>query len=240
MDKKGLKTSLVVSIIVMCILCVYLVFYIVDSYAYSTDTKDNKIVENGNSVDLLFLERIVDSFNKNCVDMKPFYTGETLISDVDTNIKLTTVLNVNNDYNKKSIESLYKNIFNEDIILTKVNGTCPKIEYSNGKVNKMNCKCTTDSGVVSKYIKSVKTNNSIKLYYKLAFYTTKKHLGNTIKILSKDASSLEILDSRVMKNGTTELDYQKYLNDNYNDFYTFVYTFKLDNDNYYFYSINKD
>ena len=43
-----------------------------------------------------------------------------------------------------------------------------------------------------------------------------------------------------MKNGTTELDYQKYLNDNYNDFYTFVYTFKLDNDNYYFYSINKE
>ena len=240
MERQGLKTSLVVSIIVMCILGIYLVFYVVDSYGQSINTNDNKIVENGNSVDLLFLERIVDAFNKNCVDMKPFYTGETLISDVDTNIKLTTVLNVNNDYDKKSIESLYKNIFNEDIMLNKVNGTCPKIDYNNGKVNKVNCTCTTDSGVVSKYIKSVKTNNSIKLYYKLAFYTTKKHLGNTTKILSKDPNALEILDSRLIKKETTELDYQKYLNDNYNDFYTFVYTFKLDNDNYYFYSISKE
>ena len=79
MDKRGLKTSLVVSIIVMCILCIYLVYYITSQYDHSTSNTANKIVENSKSADILLLERYVDAFNNNCVDMKPFYSGKTLI-----------------------------------------------------------------------------------------------------------------------------------------------------------------
>lgn len=240
MDKRGLKTSLVVSIVVMCVLCIYLVFYIVSSYGNSTNKTDDSIIENGNSVDLLFIQRVIDSFNNNCIDMKPFYESNTLMSNVDSNIKLTTVINLINNYDSKSIESTYKTVFNENIVLDKVSGTCPKIDYKNGSINKVDCTCNTDSGVVHKFIKSVKTNNEVKLYYKLAFYTTNKYLGKTTKILSKDADGLEILDSRVIKEKTDELDYQKYLDDNSNDFYTYIYTFKLNDSNYYFYSIEKE
>ena len=237
MDKRGLKTSLVVSIVVMCILCIYLVFYIITQYDHSTTEKDNKIVENSNNADILLLERYIDAFNNNCVDMKPFYTGKTLISDVDSNVKITTVLNMNNNYNKNYIESEYKRIFNEDIDINKVTGTCPKISYNNEKVIKLDCTCNTRSGVVTKFIKSIKSSESVKLYYKVAFYSSKKYLGNDTRILSKDANSKEIIDSRVLKNDIKEMDYQEYLNNNYNDFYTFVYTFKKNNENYYFYSI---
>jgi len=237
MDKQGLKTSLIVSVVVMIILCIYLVFYIVSQYNSTTNTNNSKIVENSNSADILLLERYVDAFNNNCVDMKSFYTGKTLFSDIDSNIKLTTILNMNNNYNKNYIEAEYKKIFNEEVDINKVTGTCPKISYNDDKVNKFDCTCKTRSGVVSKYIKSIKSSDSIKLYYKLAFYSSKKYLGNESRILSKDASGKEIIDSRVINDDIKEINYQEYLNDNYNDFYTFVYTFKNNNGNYYFYSI---
>lgn len=240
MDKRGLKTSLVVSIIVMCILGIYLIFYIISQYDHSNNEKDNKIVENSNSTDILLLERYVDAFNNNCVDMKPFYTGKTLISDVDSNIKLTTVLNMNNNYNKNYIESEYKKIFNEDIDINKVTGTCPKISYNTDKVTKLDCTCKTRSGVVTKFIKSIKSDDSIKLYYKVAFYSSKKYLGNESRILSKDASGREVIDSRVLSKDIKEIDYQDYLNNNYNDFYNYIYIFKKNNDNYYFYGISKE
>lgn len=240
MDKRGLKTSLVVSIIVMCILGIYLIFYIISQYDHSTNEKDNKVVENSNSTDILLLERYVDAFNNNCVDMKPFYTGKTLISDVDSNIKLTTVLNMNNNYNKNYIESEYKKIFNEDIDINKVTGTCPKISYNKDKVTKLDCTCKTRSGVVTKFIKSIKSDDSIKLYYKVAFYSSKKYLGNESRILSKDASGREVIDSRVLSKDIKEIDYQDYLNNNYNDFYNYIYIFKKNNDNYYFYGISKE
>lgn len=240
MDKRGLKTSLVVSIIVMCILGIYLIFYIISQYDHSTNEKDNKVVENSNSTDILLLERYVDAFNNNCVDMKPFYTGKTLISDVDSNIKLTTILNMNINYNKNYIESEYKKIFNEDIDINKVTGTCPKISYNNDKVTKLDCTCKTRSGVVTKFIKSIKSDDSIKLYYKVAFYSSKKYLGNESRILSKDASGREVIDSRVLSKDIKEIDYQDYLNNNYNDFYNYIYIFKKNNDNYYFYGISKE
>ena len=62
MDKRGLKTSLVVSIVVMCILCIYLIFYITSQYEHNTNQNDNKSVENSNSADVLLLERYVDAF----------------------------------------------------------------------------------------------------------------------------------------------------------------------------------
>ena len=240
MDKRGLKTSLVVSIIVMCILGIYLIFYIISQYDHSNNEKDNKIVENSNSTDILLLERYVDAFNNNCVDMKPFYTGKTLISDVDSNIKLTTILNMNNNYNKNYIESEYKKIFYEDIDINKVTGTCPKISYNNDKVTKLDCTCKTRSGVVTKFIKSIKSDDSIKLYYKVAFYSSKKYLGNESRILSKDASGREVIDSRVLSKDVKEIDYQDYLNNNYNDFYNYIYIFKKNTDNYYFYGISKE
>lgn len=240
MDKRGLKTSLVVSIVVMCILCIYLIFYIITQYDHSTNESDNKVVENSNSADVLLLERYVDAFNNNCVDMKSFYAGKTLISDIDSNIKLTTVLNMNNNYNKSNIEVEYKKVFNEDIDINKVTGTCPKINYDNNKVTKIDCTCKTRSGVVTKFIKSIKSDDSVKLYYKAAFYSSKKYLGNDTRILSKDASGKEIIDSRVLSKDIKEIDYQEYLNNNSNDFYTFIYTFKKNNDNYYFYNITRE
>ena len=239
MDIRGLKTSLVVSIVVMCILCIYLVFYIFSEYSNSSRESNNKIVENSNSPDILLLERYVDAFNNNCVDMKPFYTGKTLFSDIDSNIKLTTILNMNSNYNKNNIEVEYNKAFNESIDINKVTGTCPKISYDGNKVTKMNCTCNTRSGVATKFIKSIKSDDSVKLYYKVAFYSSKKYLGNESRILSKDANGKEIIDSRVLKDNGNEIDYQDYLNNNYNDFYTFIYTFKKNNDNYYFYSISK-
>ena len=238
MDKRGLKTSLVVSIIVMCILCIYLIFYIATQYEHNTNENDNKVVENSNSADVLLLERYVDAFNNNCADMKSFYTGKTLFSDIDSNIKLTTILNLNNNYNKNYIESEYKKVFNEDIDITKVTGTCPKISYNNEKVTKLDCACNTKSGVVTKFIKSIKSKDSVKIYYKVAFYSSKKYLGNESRTLSKDASGKELIDSRVLSKDIKAIDYQEYLNNNYNDFYTFIYTFKKNGDNYYFYSIN--
>ena len=238
MDKRGLKTSLVVSIVVMCILCIYLVYYVMQQNNNSNN--DNKVVENSKSTDILLLERYVDAFNNNCVDMKPFYVGKTLISDIDSNIKLTTILNMSNNYNKSYIENEYKKIFNEDISIDKVTGTCPKITYNNGVISKLDCTCNNKSGVVTQFIKSIKSDNNVKLYYKVAFYSSKKYLGNENRFLSKDASGKEIIDSRVLKDDVKELDYQEYLNDNYNDFYTFVYTFNKNNDNYYFYSISKE
>ena len=239
MDKRGLKTSLVVSIVVMCILCIYLIFYIISQYDHSINESDNKVVENSNSADVLLLERYVDAFNNNCVDMKSFYTGKILVSDIDSNIKLTTVLNMINNYNKSNIEVEYKKVFNEDIDINKVTGTCPKISYDNSEITKLDCTCKTRSGVVTKFIKSIKSDDSVKLYYKVAFYSSKKYLGNESRILSKDASGKEIIDSRVLSKDIKEIDYQDYLNNNYNDFYTFIYTFKKNNDNYYFYSISR-
>ena len=239
MDKRGLKTSLVVSIVVMCILCIYLIFYIISQYDHSINESDNKVVENSNSADVLLLERYVDAFNNNCVDMKSFYTGKILVSDIDSNIKLTTVLNMINNYNKSNIEVEYKKVFNEDIDINKVTGTCPKISYDNSEITKLDCTCKTRSGVVTKFIKSIKSEDSVKLYYKVAFYSSKKYLGNESRILSKDASGKEIIDSRVLSKDIKEIDYQDYLNNNYNDFYTFIYTFKKNNDNYYFYSISR-
>ena len=239
MDKRGLKTSLVVSIVVMCILCIYLIFYIISQYDHSINESDNKVVENSNSADVLLLERYVDAFNNNCVDMKSFYTGKLLVSDIDSNIKLTTVLNMINNYNKSNIEVEYKKVFNEDIDINKVTGTCPKISYDNSEITKLDCTCKTRSGVVTKFIKSIKSEDSVKLYYKVAFYSSKKYLGNESRILSKDASGKEIIDSRVLSKDIKEIDYQDYLNNNYNDFYTFIYTFKKNNDNYYFYSISR-
>lgn len=240
MDKRGLKTSLVVSIIVMCILCIYLVYYIASDYDHSINNTTNKIVENSKSADVLLLERYIDAFNNNCVDMKPFYNSKTLISDIDSNIKLTTILNMSNNYSKNYIENEYKKIFNENINIDKVTGTCPKISYNNDKVTKLECTCNTNSGVVTKFIKSIKDNKSVKLYYKVAFYSSKKYLGNETRVLSKDANGKETIDSRVLKDDVKEIDYQSYLNSNYNDFYTFVYTFNKNNDNYYFYSISKE
>ena len=239
MDKRGLKTSLVVSIVVMCILCIYLIFYIVSQYDHSTNGSDNKVVENSNSADVLLLERYVDAFNNNCVDMKSFYTGKTLIGDIDSNVKLTTVLNMVNNYTKKNIENDYKIVFNEDIDINKVTGTCPKISYDGDKVAKLGCTCNTKSGIVTKFIKSIKSEDSVKLYYKVAFYSSKKYLGNDTRVLSKDASGREVIDSRVLSKDIKEIDYQEYLNNNYNDFYTYIYTFKKNNGNYYFYSISK-
>ena len=240
MDKRGLKTSLVVSIIVMCILCIYLIYYITSQYDHSTSNTSNKIVENSKSTDVLLLERYVDAFNNNCVDMKPFYGGKTLISDIDSNIKLSTVLNMITSYNKSYIENEYKKIFNEDISIDKVTGTCPKISYNGGNVTKLDCICNTNSGVVTKFIKSIKDDDTVKLYYKVAFYSSKRYLGNETRILSKDANGKEIIDSRVLKDGVKEIDYQSYLDSNYNNFYTFIYTFNKNNDNYYFYSISKE
>ena len=240
MDKRGLKTSLVVSIIVMCILCIYLIYYITSQYDHSTSNTSNKIVENSKSTDVLLLERYVDAFNNNCVDMKPFYGGKTLISDIDSNIKLTTVLNMINSYNKSYIENEYKKIFNEDISIDKVTGTCPKIRYNNNSISKLDCTCKVKSGVVTKFIKSIKDDDTVKLYYKVAFYSSKRYLGNETRILSKDANGKEIIDSRVLKDGVKEIDYQSYLDSNYNNFYTFIYTFNKNNDNYYLYSISKE
>ena len=240
MDKRGLKTSLVVSIVVMCILCIYLIFYITSQYEHNTNQNDNKIVENSNSADVLLLERYVDAFNSNCVDMKPFYTGKILISDIDSNIKLTTVLNMVNNYNKKYVENEYKVIFNEDIDVTKVTGTCPKISYDNSRLTKLDCTCKTKSGVVTKFVKSIKSEERVKLYYKVAFYSSKKYLGNESRMFSKDASGREVIDSRVLSKDIKEIEYQEYLNNNYNDFYTYIYTFKKNNGNYYFHSISKE
>lgn len=239
MDKRGLKTSLVVSIIVMCILCIYLVYYITSQYDHSTNNTANKIVENSKSADILLLERYVDAFNNNCVDMKPFYSGKTLISDIDSNIKLTTILNMSNNYSKNYIENEYKKIFNEDISIDKVTGTCPKIRYNNNSISKLDCTCKVKSGVVTKFIKSIKEDKSVELYYKVAFYSSKRYLGNETRVLSKDANGKETIDSRVLKDDVKEIDYQSYLDSNYNDFYTYVYKFKQKGNNYYFYSINK-
>ncbi len=240
MDNKGLKTSLVVSIIVMCILCIYLVYYFISQYENSITNNDNKIVENSNGADVLLLERYVDAFNNNCVDMKPFYSGKTLISDIDSNVKLTTILNMSNNYSKNYIETEYKKIFNEDISIDKVTGTCPKISYNNNSVSKIDCTCKVKSGVVTKFIKSIKDSKTVKLYYKVAFYTAKRYLGNESRILSKDPKASEIIDSRILSDNIKEIDYQNYLDNNYNEFYIYVYTFKKDSSNYYFYSINKD
>ena len=238
MDKRGLKTSLVVSIVVMCILCIYLTYYVISQYDHRININNNKIIENSIETDVLLLERYIDAFNNNCVDMKPFYSAKTLISDIDSNIKITTILNMSNNYNKNYLENEYKKVFNEDINIDKVTGTCPKISYNNDKVTKLDCTCKTNSGVVTKYIKSIMNDDTVKLYYKVAFISSKKYLGNESRILSKDASGREIIDSRVLSNDIKEIDYQEYINNNYNDFYTFVYTFKNNNDNYYFYSIN--
>ena len=74
----------------------------------------------------------------------------------------------------------------------------------------------------------------------MAFYSSKKYLGQETRILSKDAKGKEIIDSRVLSNDVEEIDYQNYLNEHYDDFYTFKFTFKLnENNNYYFYSINR-
>ena len=241
MDKRGLKTSLTVSIIVMFVLCIYLVYYITNNYDKSVKNNDNTIVENNsNDADILLLERYVDAFNNNCVDMKNFYGNKTLISDIDSNIKLTTVLNLSNNYTKKYIESQYKKVFNEDIDISKVTGTCPKISYNNNIVSKMDCECKNKSGVVTHFIKTVKSNSKVKLYYKVAFYGSKKYLGKETRMLSKDPSANEIIDSRVIKNNVNEIKYQDYLDNNYQDFYTYIFTFKNSDNNYYLYSIEKE
>ena len=87
--------------------------------------------------------------------------------------------------------------------------------------------------------KSIKEDKSVELYYKVAFYSSKRYLGNETRVLSKDANGKEIIDSRVLKDDVKEIDYQSYLDSNYNDFYTYVYKFKQKGNNYYFYSINK-
>ena len=94
--------------------------------------------------------------------------------------------------------------------------------------------------MVTKFIKSIKDDDTVKLYYKVAFYSSKRYLGNETRILSKDANGKEIIDSRVLKDGVKEIDYQSYLDSNYNNFYTFIYTFNKNNDNYYLYSISKE
>ena len=240
MDKRGLKTSLVVSIIVTSILVIYLMLYIINLYNDTNDT-NKKVVENSNSIDILSLERIVDAFNSNCTDMKNFYNHKTLVTDIDYNIKLTTILNINNNnYNKDYIEKEYNKIFNENININNRLGTCPKIEYYNNQIIKLACNCKTKSGVVTKFIKSIKTDKEVKLYYKIAFYSSRRYLGNESRILSKDSELKEIIDSRVINEDIKEINYKKYLNDNYNEFYTYIYTFKLNGDNYYFYGISKE
>lgn len=240
MNKSGLKTSFVVSIIVMIFLGIYLIYYFINKDEIdNTKNSYTDIVEKNNDVDILLMQRYIDAFNKNCIDMKSFYAGKTLIKDIDSNVKLTTILNLNNNYDKKYIENEYYKLFNESITLDKVTGTCPKLEYNN-KVNKIDCTCNVKSGVVIRFIKSSRSDNSIKLYYKVAFYSSKKYLGQETRILSKDAKGKEIIDSRVLSNDVEEIDYQNYLNEHYDDFYTFKFTFKLnENNNYYFYSINR-
>ena len=146
---------------------------------------------------------------------------------------------MSNNYSKNYIENEYKQIFNEEISIDKVTGTCPKISYNNNSISKLDCTCDTKSGVVTKFIKSIKEDKSVELYYKIAFYSSKRYLGNETRVLSKDASENEIIDSRVLKDDVKEIDYQSYLDSNYNDFYTYVYKFRKKGNNYYFYSINK-
>ena len=238
MDSKGLKTSIVVSIIVMCILLIYLVFYIFDINT-NINNSDSKIIQNSTDTDILQLERFIDAFNNSCIQVKDLYTNKTLVSNIDSNIKLTTILNMGNNYNKKYIEDEYKKLFGEDVNINKTTGTCPKIVYNNN-VSKVNCICSNKEKIVTKFIKSIKSDTEVKLYYKVAFYSSKRYLGKKLKIFSKNSDLTEIIDSRVLSNSVKELDYKKYLDDNYNNFYTYIYTFKLKDNNYYFYSINKE
>ena len=225
MNKRWLATSFTISVIVVLILLLYLVNYI-SSKGEFNNNNDSKIIENNikldSNSDEAILNDYVVAFNNNCSNMSSFYKSKTNFNEIDSNVKITTILNlfiknenIENGYKKyilndsqiENIKSLYHQIFNENLFLDKVTGTGPKI----------------------------KDEDKIKLYYKVAFYSQKSYLGNKKDVISKDSRGIyEIYKQAITANN---FDYQKYLDNNLDKFSEYVFTFIKNNDSYYFYSI---
>ena len=133
MEKRWLKTSLTVSIIVVLVLLLYLVNYLFSNDEFdNSKNADDKIIENNiklneNSIEAL-LDSYVNSFNNNCCNISSLYKSKMYFKNIDSNIKLTTILNIYlnennidtseyklNDQQVVNIKEMYRNIFNENI-----------------------------------------------------------------------------------------------------------------------------
>ena len=99
MEKRWLKTSLTVSIIVVLVLLLYLVNYLFSNDEFdNSKNADDKIIENNiklneNSIEAL-LDSYVNSFNNNCCNISSLYKSKMYFKNIDSNIKLTTILNI--------------------------------------------------------------------------------------------------------------------------------------------------
>ena len=253
MEKRWLKTSLTVSIIVVLVLLLYLVNYLFSNDEFdNSKNADDKIIENNiklneNSIEAL-LDSYVNSFNNNCCNISSLYKSKMYFKNIDSNIKLTTILNIYlnknsidtseyklNDQQVVNIKEMYRNIFNENINLNKVSGNCPKIIKSKDRYYLDNCKCDNKDKVVLHFKRSVEDEKSIKLYYKVAFYTQRSYLGNNKDVISKDPRGVYEVYKKAITN--KEFNYQEYLDNNLDKFDEYEFTFKKINDNYYFYSM---
>ncbi len=253
MEKRWLKTSLTVSIIVVLVLLLYLVNYLFSNDEFDSSNNDSKVIENNiklndNSIEAL-LDSYVNSFNNNCCDISSLYKSKMYFKNIDDSIKLTTILNLyinDNNIDKKdeyklnieqinSIKEMYHNIFNENINIDKISGNCPKIKKSKGTYFLDNCKCDNKNKVVLHFKKSIKDDSSIKLYYKVAFYNQRSYLGNKKDVISKDPRGVYEVYKKAITN--KEFNYQEYLDNNLDKFNEYEFTFKKNNDNYYFYSM---
>ena len=253
MNKRWLATSFTISVIVVLILLLYLVNYI-SSKGEFNNNNDSKIIENNikldSNSDEAILNDYVVAFNNNCSNMSSFYKNKTNFNEIDSNVKITTILNlfiknenIENGYKKyilndsqiENIKSLYHQIFNENLFLDKVTGTGPKIKKIKNSYHIEECECDLKNKVVLHFVKSINDEDKIKLYYKVAFYSQKSYLGNKKDVISKDSRGIyEIYKQAITANN---FDYQKYLDNNLDKFSEYVFTFIKNNDSYYFYSI---
>ena len=167
MDKRWLKTSLTVSVIVVMVLLLYLVNYLFsDDDSVEKNNLDQKIIENtiklDSDIDEAKLNRYVIAFNSNCANISLLYKNKLGSNDIDSNIKITTVLNfflsenklsktkngyILNDTNMEDIKKLYFQIFNEEVDINKTMGNCPKIKKINNSYYIDDCICDIISKV---------------------------------------------------------------------------------------------
>lgn len=148
-------------------------------------------------------------------------------------------------------KSDYKKLFGEtnEIIFEEEFGNCPTFYYKDGVLTAKSINCGCGSGIsqpesVEEIIKADKDSTEIKVFKKVGFLVNKyiEADQNDIFVIAKDVDGNEVLNNLELDNYENMLDKaQKYLNENKDEFNTYIVTYKMNSDNsYYIYSLEKE